>query len=452
MERRDFLTALSASAMASTMGSFGGFARAQTAPTADYKALVCIFLQGGNDANNMVIPASAAGYAGYAGVRTPASGLNLPLADLVTFRSGNMTEPLGLHPVMSALRPVAESGKLAVLANTGTMLAPISKAEYLAYKDRPDNLFSHSDQVAQWQSVISNEPSRLGWGGRLADAIAPMNAGVNFPAGTSVSGNTLYLAGSSQSSLTLPATGAFTLNGFGTSTAQTTRLAALNQLLSLQNDNMLAKAASDEIAQAIALSAKVNPIITSTTSPVVSLFTTAGNPLAAQLLQVAKLIEARAAIGLKRQIFFVSLGGFDTHTNQIATQSDLLGDVGNAMRSFYDATVSLGVANNVTTFTMSDFGRTFKPAAGGSPGSDHGWGSHHLIMGGAVKGGLYGKMPTLELSGPDDVSKEGRWLPTTAVDQYVGTLASWFGIPAADLAKVAPNIGKFATKNLGFFA
>ena len=167
------------------------------------------------------------------------------------------------------------------------------------------------------------------------------------------------------------------------------------------------------------------------------------------MLQVAKLIEARAAIGLSRQIFFVSLGGFDTHNNQINTQQTLLGYVGSAMKSFYDATAALGVANNVTTFTLSDFGRTFKPAAGG--GSDHAWGNHHMVMGGAVKGGaMYGTFPVQQLGGVDDVSSEGRWLPTTSVDQYAATLATWFGVPASGLATVAPNIGAFANKNLGF--
>ncbi len=449
MDRRHFLTSLSAGALASSLDRF---ALAQTAPSADYKALVCIFLSGGNDGNNMIIPAENAGYNMYAGVRTVASGINIPQKDLLTFKTGTMTEALGFNPVMKSLHPLAQSGKLAVVANAGTMLAPTTKAEFLAYKNRPDNLGSHSDQVAQWQSTISTEASRIGWGGRLADVIAASNGGATFPVTTSVAGSSLYITGDAQAALTIPSSGAFTLQGYGTSTAQTTRLAALNQLLALGKDHALMKTAGDQLAQAISLSNTVNPIITSSASPIVPLFTTAGNSLAAQLLQVAKLIEARATIGLKRQIFYVSLGGFDTHTNQIQTQGDLLADVADAMKSFYDATVALGVANNVTSFTMTDFGRTFKPAAGGSPGSDHGWGNHHMIMGGAVKGGLYGRMPVHELAGPDDVSKEGRWLPTISVDQYAATLASWFGVPAAQLAQVAPNIGKFGSANLGFLA
>ncbi len=447
MDRRQFLTSLSAGALAS---SFDSIAWAQAAPANDYKALVCIFLYGGNDGNNMIIPAENSAYGAYASVRTAASGLNIAQADLLKFKTGNMTESLGFNPAMKGLHSIAQAGKLAVLGNVGTMVAPTTKAEYLAYKNRPDNLFSHNDQQNQWQAAMSEEASRIGWGGRLADAIAPMNGAATFPVTTSVAGSTLYIAGDAQAALTIPATGAFTLSGYGTSTAQQTRLAALKQLLALGKDHALVKSAGDQIAQAISLADTVNPIITSAASPVVPLFTTAGNSLATQLLQVAKLIEARATIGLKRQIFFVSIGGFDTHTNQIATQGDLLADVGDAMKSFYDATVALGVANNVTSFTLSDFGRTFKPAAGGNPGSDHAWGSHHLVMGGAVNGGLYGRMPVHQLGGPDDVSNEGRWLPSLSVDQYAATLASWFGVPAAQLASVAPNIGKFSTRNLGF--
>ena len=235
----------------------------------------------------------------------------------------------------------------------------------------------------------------------------------------------------------------------GTDAITRARVTALNALMQQGKDHLLVKAAAEQTEQAIALSAKVNPIISASTSSVTSLFTTTGNNLAAQLLQVAKLIEARATIGLSRQIFFVSIGGFDTHNNQLNTQQNLLGQVGAAMKSFYDATAALGVANNVTTFTHSDFGRTFKPAAGG--GSDHAWGNHHMVMGGAVNGGaMYGTFPEHRLNGPDDVSGEGRWLPTTSVDQYAATLASWFGVANDKLSLVTPNIGAFAKKNLGF--
>ncbi len=450
ISRRNTLKALSAGALASGLGGFTlPFASAQAAPS-DYKALVCIFLFGGNDGNNVIIPADAAGYAAYSAVRGTDSGINIAQSELLTFRPSNTSTTYGFHPALSSVHPLFDQGKLAVIANTGPLLAPITKAQYLAGVSRPDQLFSHSDQQAQWQSSVSDQVSRTGWGGRLADAIASMNGSNTFPVLTSVAGSALYTTGNSQSPLAIPSAGTFGLSNItGTDAITRARVTALNALLQQGKDHLLVKAAAEQTEQAIALSAKVNPIISATTSSVASLFNTTGNSLSAQLLQVAKLIEARASIGLSRQIFFVSLGGFDTHSNQINTQQNLLTQVGNAMKSFYEATVSLGVANNVTSFTLSDFGRTFKAAAGG--GSDHAWGNHHLVMGGAVKGGaMYGTFPEQRLGGPDDVATEGRWLPTTSVDQYAATLASWFGVPTNQLVTVAPNIGAFANKNLGF--
>lgn len=450
LNRRNTLKALSAGAFAASLNGFTiPFAQAQTAPS-DYKALVCIFLFGGNDGNNMIIPADAAGYASYNAIRNIDSGINIAQSELLTFKPGNISSTFGFHPALSAVHPLFSQGKLAVLANAGPLLAPITKAQYLAGSSRPDQLFSHSDQQAQWQSGISDQAARTGWGGRLADAVSSMNGNSNFPVVTSVAGSTLYTTGNVQSPLAIPSTGSFGLTGLTATDSMTqARAAAVSALLQQGKDHMLVKAAAEQTEQAIALSATVNPIITATNSSVTSLFSTNGNSLSAQLLQVAKLIEARATIGLSRQIFFVSLGGFDTHNNQLNTQQTLLSSLGSAMKSFYDATSVLGVADKVTTFTLSDFGRTFQPAAGG--GTDHAWGNHHLIMGGAVKGGtMYGTFPALQLGGADDVSDEGRWLPTTSVDQYAATLASWFGVPEAQLASVAPNIGAFPLKNLGF--
>ncbi len=449
ISRRNTLKALSAGALASGLSGFTlPFAQAQSAPS-DYKALVCIFLFGGNDGNNVIIPADAAGYAAYSAVRNTASNINIAQSELLTFRPSNTASTYGFHPSLSALHPLFGDNKLAVVANMGPLLAPITKAQYLAGMSRPYQLFSHSDQQAQWQSLVSDQPSRTGWGGRLADAMAASNGTNTFPVLTSVAGSALYTTGNSQSPLAIPSSGTFGLSGLTATDAMTqARATALNTLLQQGKDHLLVKSAAEQTEQAIALSAKVNPIISATGSSVASLFNTTGNSLSQQLLQVAKLIEARATIGLSRQIFFVSLGGFDTHTNQFNTQQTLLAQVGSAMKSFYDATVSLGVANNVTAFTLSDFARTFKSAG---TGSDHAWGNHQLVMGGAVKGGtMYGTFPNLQLGGSDDVTGEGRWLPTTSVDQYASTLATWFGVPAAKLATVAPNIGAFASKNLGF--
>ena len=447
--RREFLHALSAGAAVASLSRFGvSPSWAQSAPV-DYKALVCIFLFGGNDGNNVVIGADTAGYAEYAAVRGVSSGINITQSELLQIQPKNSSRVFGLHPSLAKVHPLFASGQLAVLANVGPLNRPTSKAGYLAGTDNPYQLFSHADQQAQWQSTFSDEPSRTGWGGRLADAVKSMNGSAAMPVTTSIAGNVLFAQGSTTSALTVPSSGTFGLTDTGTSSAARARQQALAALLGEGRDHTLVMETADGLANAINLSTVVNPVISSNNATVQALFNTTGNSLALQLQQVAKLIAARDTFGVKRQVFFVSLGGFDTHTGQLNTQVNLLTQVGDAMKSFYDATAALGVADKVTSFTLSDFGRTFKPAAGG--GSDHAWGNHHFIMGGAVKGGaMYGTFPSLALNGPDDVSSEGRWLPSTSVDQYAATLASWFGVTDAQLSTVLPNLAAFPTKNLGF--
>jgi uncharacterized protein (DUF1501 family) len=331
----------------------------------------------------------------------------------------------------------------------GTLNRPTTRANYASA--RPDNLYSHSDQQSQWQSAVSEGPSNTGWGGRLADRLAPLNAASGFPVVTSIAGTNLFVSGQSTSPLALASSGGLALAGFDGSAASNARLAALQAILAADRDNAYVAAASDISARALSLSSIVNPILTSTTSQVATLFAGQNSSVAQQLLQVAKLIEARAQTGARRQVFFVSLGGFDTHTNELATLTTLLGQLAPALRAFHDATNMLGVSNQVTAFTLSDFGRTFMPASGA--GSDHAWGNHHLILGGAVRGGtLYGRYPELVRGGPDDADTEGRWIPTTAVDQYGATLARWFGASASDLSAIFPNLGRFATPDLGFLA
>ena len=397
-----------------------------------------------------MIPADAAGYGQYSAVRTAASGINIPLASLQAIQPLSSATPFGLHPAFGELKTLFDQKKMAVLCNVGTLMQPMTKADYAAGRFRPSNLFSHSDQQSEWQAGVYDQTSRTGWGGRLADRVVAMNGNIAFPVVTSTSGTTLFMTGNGKSPLSIPTSGTFGLQGYTTNNAaNTARKAALQQLLDMDRDHLFVNGASDITATAIELSATVGPIVANTASSVQNLFTGQNNSIAQQLLTVAKLIEARASTGIKRQIFFVSLGGFDTHTNELNTLQTLLGQLSLALKSFYDATVRLGVADNVTSFTLSDFGRTFKPAAG--QGSDHAWGNHQIIVGGAVKGGdFYGKYPTLQLSGPNDVTAEGRWLPTTAVDQYAATLATWFGLPASDLPIVLPTVSKFSTANLGF--
>lgn len=449
--RREFLLkagALTTGGLASRLApisalGFAANAGAQSAP--DYKALVCVFLYGGWDGNNLVIPNDSAGYAQYSGVRPESSGVNIAQSELLAIKPANTSTEFGLHPELSDIHPLFAQGKMAVLANVGTLNEPTTKTNYLAA--RPDNLFSHSDQQNQWQSSVSEGPSRSGWGGRIADQLAASNG--SFPVITSIAGASLFIAGNATSPLALPQSGGITLQGFNNSATANARLAAMQSILAVDRDNAYVKAAGDITSQAISLSAIVNPILSSTTSTVQSLFTGQTSSIALQLLQVAKLIEARSQTGARRQVFFVSLGGFDTHSNELTVLTTLLGQLSPALKSFYDATVQLGVSSQVTTFTLSDFGRTFQPASGA--GTDHAWGNHHFILGGAVRGGeMYGRYPTLMRAGPDDADTSGRWIPSTSVEQYGATLARWFGVPDASMATVFPNLSKFSSGNLGF--
>jgi uncharacterized protein (DUF1501 family) len=423
---------------------------AQAQAAGDYKALVCVFLFGGNDGNNTVVPYDAAGYAQYAAVRSSASGVQLAQSTLLPIQPSSAATPFGLHPSLPEVAALFAQRKLAILANVGTLTQPTSKSQYIAGQV-PVSLYSHSDQQAQWQSSISTAAAGTGWGGRIADRLAVQNP-AGFPVVTSLGGATLFTTGASTSALSIPASGPFALTGYNAGAASAARLAALKQMLAVPSGNQLVSATNTLGAQALALSAVMNPILANASSTVAPIFAPlADNATAQSLLQIAKTIEARAATGARRQIFFVGLGNFDTHANQAPTQANLLAELSPALKAFYDATVAIGVSGQVTTFTLSDFGRTFQPASGG--GTDHAWGNHQLILGDAVKGGdLYGQFPTLALGGPSDAEVRGRWIPTTSVEQYGATLARWFGVADADLPTVFPNIGRFASRDVGFMA
>ncbi len=454
--RREFIRhscfALGASALASSFERFGLInALASPAAQTDYKALVCVFLFGGNDGNNTVIPYETTEYNQYSAVRgqSTSGGLGIPQANLLQVTAPSHSRRFGLHPSLPEMQTLYNAGKLAVLCNTGTLVQPITKSQYQSSGPRPQNLFSHDDQQIQWQCAVSDQLSRTGWGGRVADATRFLNGTEPFPMITSVAGINLFVTGAQAKPLSIPQSGTFGLSGFSSSTASQARLNALQQILTFDRQALLVNAASDTMTQAITNSAILNPIINNANSAIAPLFANLNTSISRQLFQVAKTIEGRATLRLNRQIFFVSLGGFDTHNNQLNDQQNLFAQLSPALKAFYDATVQLGIADKVTTFTLSDFARTLKPASGG--GTDHAWGNHHLIIGGAVKGGnFYGQFPTLTLNGPDDVTNEGRWLPTTSVDQYASTLAQWFGVPVGDLATVFPNLSRFGTNNLGF--
>lgn len=483
--RRDFLKksgscALGMASLATQMGHLGIMnALAQkvidTTPEggASYKALVCLFWSGGNDGNNMIIPnhndATVSNYAAYSSLRTP-QGLAIPQANLSPInvpRMGNLA--YGMHPNLGILPLVPQQvvnngihelwglGKLAVVSNVGTLVRPLLKSQYnnSAFQ-KPYQLFSHSDQVTQAQTGMSNTQGFTGWGGRTADR---MNAGSNptglIPMITSIAGAQLFTAG--QSTLPLAISDSNTLlsnvlnpSGF-TNTGGPARLTAFNALRQLDlNSNYIAAASHvTDLAMQANSALQVNQEVTEP-------FPNTG--IGRQLQQVARLIKKRLDLNVNRQVFYVQIGGFDTHTNQIANQNTLFTQFSQAMRAFYNEMVLQGVSNDVTTFSLSDFGRTMNPAGtGGTVGSDHAWGNHMFVMGGSVAGGdFYGSKrpdgtgnyyPSLLMGNAvgafDDADSSstgrGRWIPTTSVEMYCLRLARWFGLQPADEPIVFPN-------------
>jgi uncharacterized protein (DUF1501 family) len=446
MKRRNFLFHAGALAGSAALAQLGVLA-ARAAPADDYKALVCIFLAGGNDGNNTVVPIDAAGYATYAQVRGP---LALPQAQLLPLQESGGVLRYGFHPGLPGLQSLWTAGNLAVVANVGTLVQPLTKAQYLSSStQKPATLFSHIDQQHEWQTAISATSSSTGWGGRLSDQVSALNAGAMVPPMISTAGNNLFVTGSASQALVIPTSGSFGLSGFSGSSGDAARRSALVSLLGIDRDADLAMAAQDVMSGALSSSATLNPILTATNSTVAPYFSGLATSIASQLLAIAKVIEAHGALGAQRQVFLASLGSFDTHTNELDTQQTLFAQLDPALTAFHAAMAAVGAASNVTSFTLSDFSRTLKPNTGG--GSDHAWGSHHLVIGGAVHGGqIYGVMPTLALGGPDDEGGQGRWIPTIAVDQYAATLAAWFGADASALKTVVPNLAAFSPSTLGF--
>jgi len=444
--RRDFLRmgyrTLSTIGAAAAFGRAGLVtARAQTAAT-DYKALVCIFLFGGNDANNMLIPNDSATYANYQKIR---QNLAISQGSLIGIHDSATGAGYGLHPSFNPIAPLFNTSKrLAIMMNVGTLLKPVPRGSnglpQLTTVPLPVNLYSHSDQQSAWQNQLPQGGATTGWSGRLADKMSAYSSGV-VPMGITVAGNTLQLVGQN----TQP-TAASTSNFGLVAPATDPGSAALQTLLGLQSGVTLVQAAQKSLTDAAGVAAAVNSALTSSASIGV---TFPASDIGTQLGQVAKLIQVRGSLGASRQIFFCSQGGYDTHSNQLMQHVTLYGNLAAALNAFDQAMTALNVQNNVTTFTESDFSRTFQP--NGNAGSDHGWGSHALIMGGAVNGGnLYGTYPTLTLSGPDDSGSRGTWVPSTSEDQYSSSLAKWFGLGQSDLDYVFPNLASFNYQSPGF--
>jgi uncharacterized protein (DUF1501 family) len=441
--RRSFIkyASLAAAGNAAGLRPFGLMnSLAQNTP--DYKALVCIFLYGGNDANNMLIPFDTSGYANYSTVRGP-----LALAQNTLLQLGGPATNFSLNPNLPDVQTLFNNKAAALVTNVGTLMEPTTRAQYLAGATVPTNLFSHTDQQLEWQNAAQSGTTQTGWAGRISDAIsASYNGNAQIPMITSVAGDTLFCNGQSTTPVSVSPG-----NVGGASCSEGTTECAAQQataqaLLSFSSGLSLVTADNQITSNAYGYAKTLSDAVQSVT-PLQTVFPTAG--IGPQLKQIAQLIQVRAALGVSRQIFFAGIGNFDTHSNQVALQGALLAQLSPALSAFYAATQELGVQNNVTSFTMSDFSRTFQPNT--NTGSDHAWGSHHIVMGGAVKGGqMYGTFPNLTLNGPDDSGSNGRWVPSTASVQYAATLASWFGVSQAQMAQVFPNIGAFATKNLGF--
>jgi uncharacterized protein (DUF1501 family) len=441
--RRGFIRIGAASVGTLALRPFGLLpALAQGGP--DYRALVCIFLYGGNDSNNSIVPMDDASYTAYQSIRG-VLGLSTSALTPVQSVSG---APYGFHTLLTELASMFTSKELAVVANVGSLVAPITRAQYQAAQAPiPSNLFSHADQQQQWQTSVAQGNSPTGWAGRAADYVAAQNLNSSsFPTFFSVAGNTLEGAGVKTQPVALAPGQSLQLSGFGNSAASAARLGALTNLLTTNTGVSLAQAANGTVSSSIA-DARALAAALANGTPLKTQFPT--NTLGAQLKQVAQIIQVQSALGMRRQIFFCSLGSFDTHTGELGTLNTLYPELSQSLAAFYSATQELGMAENVTTFTESDFNRTFQPTSG--DGSDHAWGGHHMVLGGAVRGGrIYGTFPTFALGGPDDTDVRGRWIPTTSIDQYGATLCSWFGIPDAALATIFPNLATFSTPKLSF--
>jgi len=444
VSRRGFIRAGAATVGTLALRPFG-LLPAMAQSSANYRALVCVFLFGGNDSNNTVVPMDDPSYQAYTSVR---GNLALSSTELTPTVYSVSNAPLAFHGKLTELASMFSSKELAVVANTGSLVQPLTRAQYQGLQAPiPANLFSHADQQMQWQTSLAQGTGSTGWGGRVADYLSAQKINSsNFPAFLSVAGNAMEGQGMTTQAAAVAPGQSLPLIGFGSGPAQQARLSALTTLLTADNGLSLVQAANNTMANSMADATALNAALAKG-SPLKTIFP--ATTLGAQLQDVAQIIQVQSYLGMSRQIFFCSLGGFDTHANQLDTHNSLYPQLSQALAAFYAATQELGVAQDVTTFTESDFSRTFQPATSG--GSDHAWGSHHLVLGGAVKGGqVYGKFPTFQLGGPNDADVRGRWIPTTSVDQYGATLCSWFGIPSSALATVFPNFANFGSQKLGF--
>jgi uncharacterized protein (DUF1501 family) len=467
--RRDFLVrttcaALSASAIQSTVRQWG-LANLLATPgpgtlSPNYRALVCVFLNGGSDTNNMVIPLDVAAYNGYQAARPT---LAIPQGNILPMNNppsmGGQT--FGWHPNLGALRDLYNANKLAVVTNVGPLVVPTTQAQYIANSvPKPYALFSHSDQIQAWQTGRADLKVGTGWGGRAADAVDACNSGAGgYPTITSISGSSTFCIGLKRP-LSIGSgnlNSVLTISGFNATAESVARRNSMDYLRTIDNAATMISAASSTTQQALDISAEFASWTPA--DGVTTVFPNSG--LGNQLKQVAnviKLVSGSPGINLSRQIFFVSQGGYDTHQDQLADQGSNFLALSPALLAFYNATIELGLQNSITTFTLSDFGRTLEESGDtGGVGSDHGWGAHQFVIGDSVLGGNFhgtpngstgSIFPLMQLGGPDDTtsnanSGRGRWIPTTSSEQYGAVLAKWFGVPDLQMPSVFPKIGNF---------
>ena len=420
---------------------------AAAAVASDYKALVCVFMYGGNDFANTLVPYDQATYTSYQALRPNIAIQRALLAPTVVRPASPL--PGGFEyafaPDLAPLLPIFNAGKMAALLNVGTLVQPTTKAQYTAQAvPLPPKLFSHNDQTSFFQAS-SPEGAASGWGGRMGDLLQSGNGNATLTC-INASGNAVFLSGKSATQYTVGPYGPTSFWGdkptlFTSATANS----VVRSLISAPRTHILENEYARVTKRAADAFAPVSSAIN--TAPAFATPWASHNSLALQLKVCAQMIAASGQLGAKRQVFFVSMNGFDVHDQLATRQPLLLQSLSEALRSFYDTMVELGISDKVTTFTASDFGRSM---VNNDDGSDHGWGSAHFVMGGAVKGNrYYGTSPVWANNGPDDVG-QGRLIPTTSVDQYAATLASWFGISDSQMSTVLPYIGNYSTRNLGF--
>ncbi len=452
LSRRNFLRL---SAGATLMLGFGRMARAQTAIPGDYKALVCLFLFGGNDGHNLVVPLETTQYGAYANAR---GALALPLNQLLAIHDSAQGS-FGLHYAMPELRSLYNSGDLAILANVGMLVRPTSYSQWQTNGfEVPLNLRSHSDQTLQMQTAVPDASGSTGWGGRALDKMEfdhGYNATTAFPVSVSMRSPAMFCSGEIARNVSIQPGNAFAQQAMSLwlPAAAQARQTAQRDIVATTTGNLLVDAANKSMADGLELQPLLQQAATSITFA--KPFPNSG--LGSQLAEVARIIGVSRSLGVGRQVFFCSLGGFDTHAGQSYQQWSLLQELSQALDAFHAATVQLDVADSVTSFTLSDFGRTLQPSGSGS---DHGWGNHHLVVGGAVRGGrIYGRFPSMtnyanfNASADDFADPRGTMLPTTSLSQVGATLARWFGANDAELDDIfAPTLANFALRDLGFLS